>query len=70
MPDETIRRNIKRKIRIRRSGLTADADIQANIAVNVSRSGSARPAERADREPSKDTRPPDVPPTESEGGER
>jgi hypothetical protein len=61
---------IKRRIRIRRPGLTADADLQANIAVNVSRSGSARTiARRTHGKRSADVRS-DVPPSESKGGER
>ena len=61
---------IRRRIRIRRPGLTADADIQANIALNVSRSGSARTvARRTEVKRPADVRS-DVPPSESEGGER
>ena len=68
MPEDRIRKLIKRKIRIRRPGLTADADVQADIAVNISRSGSARSSVRQQHRRTDEPRP-DVPPTESEGGE-
>lgn len=70
MPDDTIRERIRRKIRVRRPGFNADADIQADIAVNVSRSRSVRSSAERQQDRPTDERRTDVPPIESEGGER
>jgi hypothetical protein len=65
-----MRKHVRRRVRIRRPGLDANADINAVISMNVSGSRSARPDERSG---SKNDRSTDDsaarPPSESEGGE-
>jgi hypothetical protein len=65
-----MRKHIHRRVRIRRQGLQAAADVHADIAVNISRSesGASRqtpPEEARERDDS-----PDRPPSDTEGGER
>jgi hypothetical protein len=65
-----VKKYIKRRIRIRKEGLSADADVNAVISVNVSGSRLERshePSEPSDRSTEDD---PGRPPAESEGGER
>jgi hypothetical protein len=65
-----MRKHIHRRVRIRRKGLNAAADVHADIAVNISRSES-----RTSREPPRDRAQAgddasDHPPSDTEGGER
>jgi hypothetical protein len=65
-----MRKHIRRRVRIRRPGLQADADVNAVISVNTSgsrSSGSEEKRSEGDRGSEDRT---DRPPSESEGGER
>jgi hypothetical protein len=64
-----MRKHIRRRVRIRRPGLQADADVNAVIAVNTPGSRSPEDErERSDRDPAYEDRT-DRTPSEREGGE-
>jgi len=64
-----VEKHIKRRVRIRRPGLSADADVNAVISVNVSGSRLERSEERSE-DPDRSEDEAGRPPAESEGGER
>jgi hypothetical protein len=65
-----MRKHIRKRVRIQRPGLDANADVNAVISVNVSGSRSERSVVRSDEEEDRSTGD-DAgrPPSESEGGE-
>jgi hypothetical protein len=66
-----MREHIHKRIRIRRPGLQADAEVHADIAVNVSGSRSVDSTDGTRSEPEREADDEtDSPPTEHEGGER
>jgi hypothetical protein len=67
---EPMRKHIRRRIRIQRPGLDANADVNAVISVNVSGSRSEGPRRRSEANDDRSRGDAGRPPSESEGGER